>query len=81
MALTARISEKSNTMIEELRLITGKTKIEIIEIALEEYRCHEKMGQYNEAYARMQRDKTSWEEELKDRAELEGTLLDGLGDE
>jgi hypothetical protein len=30
------------------------------------------------AYARLRADPTAWEEELAERAELEGTLADGL---
>jgi hypothetical protein len=81
MAQTARISQKSDEIAEELHAITGKTKVAIIEIALEEYRFREKMRLFNEAYAKMRNDKTAWEDEMKERAELEGTLADGLEDE
>lgn len=81
MAQTARISEKSNAIAEELHAITGKSKLAIIEIALEEYRYHERMRLYNEAYSKMRLDKDAWEEEMKDRVEWEGSIGDGLEDE
>ena len=78
MALTTRISQKGNEIAEELHSMTGKSKVAIIEIALEEYRYHERMRLFNEAYAKMRANKEAWAEELKERAELEGTLADGL---
>lgn len=81
MAQTARISEKSDEIVEELHSITGKSKVAIIEIALEQYRFYERMRLYNEAYAKLRSDPLAWEEELQERAQLEGTLTDGLEDE
>ena len=57
---------------------TGKTKIDIIEDALKSYRFHERMRILNDEYERLRSDKKAWAEELEERQELEGTLLDGL---
>lgn len=81
MALTARISQNSDAIIQELIAKTGKTKVEIIDEALESYRYHERMRILNEQYERLRSDKKAWEHELKERQELEGTLKDGLEDE
>lgn len=81
MALTSRISANSDAIIQELVLKTGKTKVEIIDEALESYRFHERMRILSEQYERLQSEKSSWEQELKERSELEGTLMDGLEDE
>lgn len=78
MALTARISSDSDHIIEELVKTTGKTKVDIIEDALKSYRFHERMRILNDEYERLRSDKQAWAEELKERQELEGTLLDGL---
>lgn len=78
MALTARISPASDHIIEELVSTTGKSKVEIIEEALKSYRFHERMRLLNEEYENLRSDKKAWAEELKERKELEGTLLDGL---
>ena len=81
MALTVRISPASDLIIQELVNKTGKSKLEIIEEALESYRFHEKMRLFNESYARLKSDKNAWADELADREELDGTLMDGLDDE
>lgn len=81
MALTARISTNSDAIIHELVNKTGKSKIEIIEEALEAYRFKERMRLFNESYERLKANKKAWKKELEDREELEGTLMDGLEDE
>jgi hypothetical protein len=81
MAETARISNYSNEIIKDFITITGKTKVEIIEEALELYRYHEKMRILNEQFENLRCDKKAWKQELKERKELDGTLLDGLEDE
>lgn len=81
MAHTARISPASDAIIDELVTKTGKSKIVIIEEALESYRFRERMRLFNESYTRLKDDKTLWEKELQERDELEGTVGDGLEDE
>ena len=81
MALTARISPASDAIIQEMVNKTGKTKIVIIEEALESYRFRERMRLFNESYKTLQGDQKKWDQELEDREELEGTLKDGLSDE
>lgn len=39
------------------------------------------LEEINEGYARLKADKKAWEEELKERQELEGTGGDGLDDD
>lgn len=67
MSLTARISQNSNMILQELVAKTGKTKVEIIEEALESYRYHERMRILNEQYERLRNDSNAWEHELKER--------------
>jgi len=78
MALTSRISPATDHIIEELVQATGKSKVDIIEEALKFYRFHERMRLLNEEYERLRSDKKAWAEELEERKELEGTVLDGL---
>lgn len=75
MAHTARISSTSDAIIQELAAKTGKSKIVIIEEALESYRFRERMRLFNESYKKLRKDKKALEQEL------EGTLRDGLEDE
>jgi hypothetical protein len=81
MAETARISPRSDIIIQEMVLLTGKSKVEVIEHALETYRRQERMRLLNEGYERLLDDKDAWAMELKDREELEGTINDGLREE
>jgi hypothetical protein len=70
MALTARISRNSDAIIQELVLKTGKTKVEIIDEALEFFRYQERMRMLNDQYERLRSDKKAGEKELKERQEL-----------
>ena len=81
MAQTARISSRSDALIQEMVSLTGYTKVEVIERALEIYRRNERMRRMNEAYQTLKSDKSAWEEELKEREELEGTMDDGFEEE
>lgn len=78
MSKIVRVSDRSDSIIKEIALRTGKAKTEVIELALETYRRVERMNALNEGYKKLRDDKESWEKELKKRDELEGTLLDGL---
>lgn len=78
MALTARISVDTDRILRELVQFTGKSKVEIIEDALKSYRFHERMRLLNDEYERLRSNKEAWAEELGERKELEGSLLDGL---
>lgn len=80
MAQTARISPKSNNIIQEMSRLTGKSKVEIIESALENYRHKERMRLFNDNYQKLKKDKKAWSLELEERKHLEGTLNDGLED-
>lgn len=81
MAQTARISSRSDAIIQEMVSLTGYSKVEVIEHALETYRRNERMRLMNEAYQVLQSDQSAWKEELQEREELEGTLEDGFEEE
>lgn len=78
MALTIRISDEIDHILKELTVKTGKSKIEIIDEALKSYRFHERMRLLNNEYEQLRSDEKAWHEELEERKELEGTLLDGF---
>lgn len=75
MALTARISSTSDEIIHELVNKTGKSKIVIIEEALEVYRFQERMRLFNESYEKLRSDENAWECELTDRERLRGEFI------
>ncbi len=81
MAETARISPKSNELIEEIEEITGESKIRIIEAALQAYIHHERMRLLNESYRKLQANEEAWKEEMEERKILEGTIADGIDEE
>lgn len=78
MAKIARISPRSDFIIDEISSLTGKSKVEVIESALETYRHCERMRLFNDGYKRLSKDKKAWNKELNERKSLAGTLGDGL---
>lgn len=78
MASTVRISSHSDEIINELAAETGKSKIVIIDEALESYRFKERMRLLDEQYEKLRSDEKAWQQELTERAELDGTTGDGL---
>ena len=78
MAQTARISVRSDYIIQEMSHLTGKSKVEIIEFALETCLHQERMRLFNEGYQKLSKNKKAWDEEIADRENLEGTLQDGF---
>jgi predicted transcriptional regulator len=78
---TAKISAQSARRLDRLQRLYRKPKTAIIDIALKKYEDQILLDQINEGYARLKDDKKAWEEELKERQELEGTIGDGLSDE
>ncbi len=81
MARTARLTQRGDALVQELHLLTGKPRTEIIESALESYRHQERMYALNASFKKLKSDPEKWEEEQDERAALEGTLMDGLDDE
>ena len=81
MAQTARISQKSDHIIQEMVKLTGLNRVEIIESALESYRHQERMRLLNDSFLKLRNNQPAWKEELEERNELEGTLGDGFEEE
>lgn len=78
---TAKISEKAVRILERLQHRYHKPKTVLIDLALKNYEDQILLEEINKGYARLKADKKAWEEELKERQELEGTIGDGLEDE
>lgn len=75
---TAKISPKAACILERLQHRYHKPKTVLIDLALKKYEDQILLEEINEGYARLKADKKAWEEELKERQELEGTVEDGL---
>lgn len=78
---TAKISPKTAHILDRLQRRYHKPKTVLIDLALKKYEDQLLLEEINEGYARLKADKKAWEEELKERQELEGTIEDGLEDE
>lgn len=76
---TVRVTQHTHEVLRELAAATGASLQEVLEDAVERYRRERFFADLHAAYARLRADPTAWEEELAERAELEGTLADGLG--
>lgn len=81
MAVSAKITEQSKELVDEIAILTGETRMSIIEKAMINYKRQIDMKQFDEDYARLRSNEQLWKEELREREELDGTLEDGLSDE
>lgn len=78
MGETVRISHTSDMIINDLVSLTGKSKIAVLDEALESYYFHLSMKVIQDQYKNLKSNSKQWKEELTERNELEGTLMDGL---
>lgn len=78
---TAKISPNTARILERLQRRYHKPKTVLIDLALKKYEDQILLEEINEGYARLKADKKAWEDELKERQELEGTVGDGLENE
>ncbi len=78
MAISAKITEQSKELVDEIASQTGETRMNVIEKAMIYYKRQIDMEQLDKDYGRLRSNKKLWEKELKEREELDGTLEDGL---
>jgi predicted DNA-binding protein len=77
---TVRITQRTHQVLRELAEATGKPLQQVLEEAVERYRRERFFADLHAAYERLAGNSAAWREELADRAELDGTLADGLGE-
>jgi predicted transcriptional regulator len=77
---TVRVSEHTHELLRKLAEATGEPLQMVLERAVESYRREQFYAEFNAAFERLRADPVAWEEELAERALLEGTVADGLGD-
>jgi predicted transcriptional regulator len=75
---TVRVTEETHELLRKLAAATGEPLQRVLERAVESYRREQFFAELDAAYQRLQADPVAWAEELAERAELEGTLADGL---
>jgi predicted transcriptional regulator len=80
VSTTVRVSGHTHEILRELAAATGEPLQQVLEDAVERYRRERFFADLQAAYARLAADEGSWEDELAERAELDGTLADGLGE-
>ena len=73
-----RISPKSKAALRELARRAGKPMQTILDEAIDQYSRDKFLDEVNAAYARLRADPKAWKEELAERKEWDGTLMDGL---
>jgi predicted transcriptional regulator len=77
---TVRVTEHTHNVLRELAEASGEPLQKILEEAVEQYRREWFFADLHAAYERLAADQAAWQDELAERAELEGTLADGLGE-
>jgi predicted transcriptional regulator len=77
---TVRVTEHTHALLRELAAATGEPLQRVLEEAVEQYRRERFFADLHAAYERLSTDRAAWQDELAERAELDGTLADGLGD-
>lgn len=77
---TVRVTRRTHELLRELAAATGEPLQQVLEEAVERYRRERFFAELHAAYARLAGDPAAWQEELDERAELDGTLADGLRD-
>ena len=78
---TVRITARARATLRALARREGHTMQEVLDLAIEEYRRRCFLEETNAAFARLRDDAAAWGEVREERADWEGSLLDGMGDE
>ncbi len=81
MSKLVRIAQETYIKLDSLAKYTGLSKQRVLEVALEKLKREKLMESANKAYDQIAKDPKAWQEEQKERALWETTLLDGLHDE
>ncbi|MCK4651028.1 hypothetical protein KAT08_02510 [Candidatus Babeliales bacterium] len=78
MSKMVRISEETSTNLTALQKSTGKSKVTLVEIAIDKLYKDFFLLKANRAYEKLKKNKKKWNEELKERESWENTSNDGL---
>lgn len=81
MSSAVRISPESHEKLRQIAEDEGVTLTEALDRAIEAYRRDRMLRDVNQAYSALRHDPKKWSEEEADRAALEGSLSDGLGED
>ncbi|MFW6156268.1 MAG: toxin-antitoxin system protein [Armatimonadota bacterium] len=81
MSSTVRVSDETHSALRELSERRGQSMTQVLAEAVERLRHEDLLRRTNEAYAAIREDPEAWDELLRERAEWDCTLADGLDDE
>jgi len=73
-----RVSDKSQKILKELKKESGYSYTSILDKAVEELRRKRILENTNNAFSALRNNKEAWQEELRERETLEGTLMDNV---
>ncbi len=76
-----RISPKSKAALRDLAKRAGRPMQAILDEAIDQYQRDKFLDEVNAAYARLRANPEAWKEELAERQDWNGTLMDGLENE
>ncbi len=71
-----RLNEASHRTLRQLAETLGESMQAVLAQAIEDYRRKQFFAQMDTSFAALRADETAWQEELTEREELSGTLLD-----
>ncbi len=80
-SVNVRINERTYKVINEIAGQSGKSKQEILDNAVEEYRRKLFLMEANKAYSALRNNQEKWQEEIQEREEWDATLEDSLKNE
>ncbi|MEA3401326.1 MAG: toxin-antitoxin system protein [Armatimonadota bacterium] len=81
MSTTVRVSDETHRTLREISERRGEPMTQVLADAVDRLRDEDLLQRTNEAYARLRADSHTWKEVMRERAEIEGTLADGLENE
>jgi predicted transcriptional regulator len=77
---TIRVTTKTRDALQDLARSAGIPMQQVLDRAIDTYRRQRLLAEANAAYARLKEDKPAWQDLVRERTELDGTLADELGD-
>lgn len=75
---TVRITDNAHQILRKISAAQQKPMQTVLDEALREYEAKVLLDDLNAYYAELRSDPQAWAEELKERAEWDGILADGL---
>ena len=75
---TVRISDRSHKLLKSMAIREGLPLVSVLDRAVESYRRRQFLEEVNRSYAALKKDSEVWTAVESERAEWDGTLLDGL---